>query len=79
MFKPLCTAKVWKPWYVDSEITSLNQNDIEAINAINARFKKLCDTSKPCIVKTTDVVSVKRENVVKIGRGEGDTKWNEGG
>ena len=30
MFKPLWTANVWLPWYVASEITSLNQNDIES-------------------------------------------------
>ena len=29
IFKPFCTAKVWFPKYVPSEITSLNQNDIE--------------------------------------------------
>ena len=28
------------------------------------------------LYKTTDAVSVKRENYVKIGQGEGDTKWN---
>ena len=31
MFKPLCTAKVWFPIYVPSDIMSLNQNDIEDI------------------------------------------------
>jgi hypothetical protein len=40
MFKPLCTAKVWLPKYVPSEITSLNQNDILDTTAIKAKVKK---------------------------------------
>lgn len=41
IFKPLCTAKVWLPKYVPSEIISLNHKLIEYITKINARKKKL--------------------------------------
>lgn len=30
----------------------------------------------PCIVKTPDVVRVSKLIQVKIGQGDGDTKWN---
>ena len=75
IFKPLCTAKVWLPKYVPSEITSLNQKDIDDTNEINAISKKYCANANPCIVNTTLVVSVKREKHVKSGQGDGDTKW----
>jgi len=75
MFKPLCTAKVWLPKYVASDITSLNQKDIEQIKDINASGKKSRALVKPCIAKTPAVVSAKRETQVSIGQGDGDTKW----
>jgi len=74
MFKPLCTAKVWLPKYVASLITSLNQKDIEEITNNSARYTKSCAEEKPCIVKTPDVVSAKREIHVNIGQGEGETR-----
>ena len=64
IFKPLCTAKVWLPWYVASHITSLNQKDIELTNVMSAIYKKFCPLTKPCIVKTPEVVSVKSEILV---------------
>jgi len=39
IFNPLCTAKVWFPRYVPSDITSLNQRNILIITAINAKGK----------------------------------------
>ena len=74
MFKPLCTARVWLPKYVPSEITSLNQKDIENIRMNKAKATKYLALLKPCIVKTPVVVRVKSEIHVKIGQGEGETK-----
>lgn len=75
MFRPLCTAKVWLPRYVASDITSLNQSDIEHTNVIKPMLKLYSETVKPCIFKTRLVVIVKRHTQVKIGQGEGETKW----
>lgn len=61
MFKPLCTAKVWFPKYVASDITSRNQNDMEQIKDINASVKQYTALMKPCIVKTPEVVRVNKE------------------
>lgn len=57
-----------------SLITSLNQKDIDETNNISAIYSISCAESKPCIVNTPDVVSVKRETHVKTGQGEGETK-----
>ena len=61
MFKPLCTAKVWFPKYVASDITSRNQNDMEQIKDINASVKQYTALMKPCIVKTPELVRVNKE------------------
>ena len=74
MFKPLCTAKVWLPRYVPSEMISLNKNDIEKITNKNAKVKAICTDENPCIVRTPVKVSVSREIQVNIGHGEGDTR-----
>lgn len=37
IFKPLCTAKVWLPKYVPSDIISLNQKDILDTTNIKAQ------------------------------------------
>lgn len=55
---------------------SLNQNDIEDINEIKAKNKKLYALEKPCIVNTPVVVRVNKLIQVYNGQGEGDTKWN---
>lgn len=75
IFIPLCTAKVWLPKYVASLITSLNQNDMDKITSNKAMYRKSCAKEKPCIVKTPDVVRAKRDIHVKIGQGEGETRW----
>ena len=75
IFKPLCTAKVWLPKYVPSDITSLNQNDIENIKLNKAIDKKCSALSKPCIVNTPTLVKVKSDTHVKRGQGEGETRW----
>jgi hypothetical protein len=41
IFKPLCTAKVWLPKYVPSDITSLNHKNILNTTDIKAKGKKL--------------------------------------
>ena len=61
MFKPLCTAKVWFPKYVASDITSRNQKDMEETKDINASIKQYAALVKPCIVRTPEVVRVNKE------------------
>ena len=75
IFKPLCTAKVWLPRYVPSDMMSLNHNDIEDTNKNRAEISIICAEGNPCIVKTPEQVRVKREKQVNIGQGEGETKW----
>lgn len=74
ILRPLCTARVWLPKYVASPIISLNHKLIDDTNDISARYKMSCVELKPCIVKTPEVVSVKRETHVKIGQGDGETR-----
>lgn len=76
ILSPLCTANVWSPKYVPSDIMSLNHNDIEKITNKKANIKAICTDGKPCMVKTPEQVSVKIEMEVNIGQGEGETKWN---
>jgi len=59
-----------------SEITSLNQNDMEATSEINPNVKRYPALEKPCINKTPAVVNVNRATQVNKGQGEGETKWN---
>lgn len=75
MFKPLCTADVWLPKYVPSDITSLNQKNILDTTRKSARGNQFPACAKPCIVETPEVVSVSKLIQVNIGQGEGDTKW----
>jgi len=60
---------------VASLITSLNQKDIEETTNNSAIKNTSWPEKKPCIVNTPDVVSVNRETHVKIGQGEGETRW----
>ncbi len=39
-FNPFCTAKVWSPKKVPSDITSLNQKDIDATTKNNPKYNK---------------------------------------
>jgi hypothetical protein len=66
---------VWLPKYVPSEITSLNQNDILAINKTNVAGNHNPDASNPCMFETADVVKVNKLIHVKRGQGEGETRW----
>ena len=74
MFNPLCTAKVWLPKYVASDIMSLNQNDILETREVKANSKNIPAQTKPCIVKTPDNVSVNKLILLYNGQGDGDTK-----
>ena len=58
-----------------SEIISLNQRDMEDISSNKANVSITKTKGNPCIVKTPEQVSVKRERQVSIGQGEGETKW----
>jgi hypothetical protein len=73
--RPLCTAKVWLPMYVPSDIISLNQNDIDNVTNKKANSKTIFTDGNPCIVKTPEQVRVKRDKQVNTGQGEGETKW----
>jgi hypothetical protein len=53
---------------------SLNHNDIENINNNRAEANMICTEGNPCMVRTPDDVSVKRETQVNIGQGEGETR-----
>lgn len=74
MFRPLCTANVWLPIKVPSDITSLNQNDILDIQRMIAKIKKNSPPLNPCIVETSEVVRVNKLIQVNKGQGDGDTK-----
>lgn len=75
MFNPLWTAKVWLPKYVPSDMTSLHHKTIEYIKVIKANSANKLEWLKPCMVKTPVVVKVSKEIQVKIGQGDGDTRW----
>jgi len=45
------------------------------INKINAEGNQSSALTKPCIVKTPEVVRVNKLIQVNSGQGEGDTKW----
>ena len=74
-FKPLSTAKVWSPKYVASVIISLNQRDIELTKINKDKYKKLWEKEKLCAIKTNEVVKDSKAIHVRIGQGDGDTKW----
>lgn len=75
ILSPFCTAKVWLPKYVPSDITSLNHNDIDNIKAIKAKVKLLIARLKFWNAKTALKVSVNNDKLVFSGQGLGDTKW----
>lgn len=75
MLRPLCTAEVWLPKNVPSDIISLNQHDIEYISKKKADINIFSIRGKPCIVKTPVLVSVRSDILVNIGQGEGETRW----
>jgi len=75
IFKPFCTAKVWLPKYVPSEITSLNQKAIEQTKDKKDKTKKLFAFSKPWNDDTLEVVSANKLTPVYSGQGDGETKW----
>lgn len=74
IFRPLCTAKVWFPIKVPSDITSLNQKNILDINSMIAKINNSPAYEKLCIVSTIKVVRFNKLVLVKIGQGEGETK-----
>ena len=61
---PLCTAKVWSPKKVASDIISLNQKDIEHTNKYKAKYIKIYPLEKLCIDRAVLVVNEKREILV---------------
>jgi hypothetical protein len=75
ILSPLCTAKVWFPMYVPSDIISLNHNDMDEINVNRANIKKYCALLNEWKDKTLEVVSVNKLILVYMGQGEGETRW----
>jgi len=75
MLSPFCTAKVWLPKYVPSDITSLNHNDIDNIRANKANVKLFMAKLKFWKAKTALKVSVNNDKLVFNGQGLGDTRW----
>ena len=75
VLRPLCTAKVWLPKYVPSDIISLNQNDIEKISNKKANVNIICEIGNPCTVRTPEQVRHNRHTLVSTGHGEGETRW----
>jgi hypothetical protein len=75
MLSPFCTAKVWLPKYVPSDITSLNHNDIDNIRANKANVKLFMAKLKFWKAKTALKVSVNKDKLVFNGQGLGDTRW----
>ena len=72
---PFCTANVWLPKYVPSDITSLNHNDMDKTKAINAMIKLLTPILKFWNAKIALNVSANKDILVFNGQGLGDTKW----
>jgi len=75
IFNPFCTANVWLPKYVPSEITSLNHNDIDNIKANKAKVKLLIARLKFWNANTALKVKVNKDKLVFKGQGLGETKW----
>ena len=74
-FIPFCTARVWSPKYVPSLIMSLNHKPIAYIKFHKFNIRKYTAIWNPCILKTKEVVKFNKQKLVKIGQGEGETKW----
>ena len=75
ILSPFCTAKVWLPKYVASDITSLNHSDIDSIKAIKAKVKLFIANIKFWKPKTAPKVNVNKDKLVFKGQGLGETKW----
>ena len=75
IFIPFCTANVWLPKYVPSDITSLNHNDIDNIKANKAKIKLFIAKLKFWKAKTALKVNVNKDKLVFKGQGLGETKW----
>jgi hypothetical protein len=77
MFKPLCTANVWLPRYVPSEIISLNHKAIEYATPTRVNNKILLLWKNKWNVKAAENVIFNNDMLVLIGQGLGKTKWKE--
>jgi hypothetical protein len=75
MFKPLCTANVWFPKYVPSDITSLNHKLIQNIKLINAIINIFIPLVKLWKDNTALNVTANKLKLVFKGQGLGETKW----
>ena len=75
ILRPFCTANVWFPKYVPSDITSLNHNDIDNIKANKAKVKLLIAKLKFWNANTALKVDVNKDKLVFNGQGLGETRW----
>ena len=72
---PLCTANVWLPKNVPSEITSLNHKLILYTKHKSANNKTLREELKLWKLKTALNVTASKLKLVNKGQGLGDTRW----
>lgn len=72
---PLCTIRVWWPWYEASLITSLHHTIITNKIKVKDIDANNCPLLYPCIQATVPVVNPKAENDPIYGQGLGSTKW----
>lgn len=73
--KPLCTAKVWLPKYVDSIVISLNQKNIILSKQLNEANKNEIVLVKACIANVPVYAMLNKDILDITGQGEGKTKW----
>lgn len=75
MLRPLCTAKVWLPRYVPSDITSLNHKLIEYVTLKSASIKVVILWKNVWKVKAAVNAVFNKDILVLKGQGLGETKW----
>jgi hypothetical protein len=74
--RPFCTANVWLPSRVPSATTSRNHRIMALSVAKNPRPTRIPPLANPWKDIAEARVNVSNANEVKIGHGEGVTKWN---
>ena len=73
--KPLLTAKVWLPKYVDSVVISLNQENIMLTKQTKHIEIGKTALAKACIPNTPIYTKLNKDKLDNAGQGEGKTKW----
>lgn len=71
IFIPFCTALVWFPKKVPSDIISLNHKDIDHIINITLIYSNIYTLENICIDNTALLVTFNRQKLVYKGQGDG--------